>query len=178
MLSPFSYVQLFSTLWTVAHQAPLSMGISRQEYWSGLPCPPPGDLANPGIEPSSLKFPALPGGFFTTSATWEALGSLINSFVFNILSSILSLLTACDWSGGGISPWLEEGLCLTLFNCHISPSGPLCKKGNVLASCLQSKVSYGPIGPQSIGAFWDWVWFFPQKDFILFFSHLKKLKCS
>ena len=71
-----------------------------------------------------------------------------------------------DLGGEGIRPWLEEGLCLTLFNCHISPSGPLCKKGNVLASCLQSKVSYGPTGPQSIGAFWDWVWFFSPKDFI------------
>ena len=48
-----SCVQLFSTLWTVAHQAPLSMGFSRQEYWSGLPFPSPGDLPNPGIEPWS-----------------------------------------------------------------------------------------------------------------------------
>ena len=59
-------------MWTIAHQAPLSMGFSRQEYWSGLPCPPPGDLPNPGIEPASLLSPALAGGFFTTSATWEA----------------------------------------------------------------------------------------------------------
>ena len=48
-----SHVQLFATLWTVAHQAPLSMGFSRQEYWSGLPFPFPGDLPNPGIEPRS-----------------------------------------------------------------------------------------------------------------------------
>ena len=48
------------------------MGFSRDEYWSGLPCPPPGDLPNPGIEPESLMFPALAGRFFTTSATWEA----------------------------------------------------------------------------------------------------------
>ena len=48
-----SCVWLFATLWTVARQAPLSMGFSRQEYWSGLPCPPPGDLPNPGIEPGS-----------------------------------------------------------------------------------------------------------------------------
>ena len=47
------------------------MGSSRQEYWSGLPCPPPGDLRDPGIEPTSLPFPALAGGF-TTSASWEA----------------------------------------------------------------------------------------------------------
>ena len=53
--------------------APLSMGFSRQEYWSGLPCPPPGDLPDPEIEPVSLMSPALAGGFFTTSATWEAL---------------------------------------------------------------------------------------------------------
>ena len=61
------------TAWTVAHQAPLSIGFSRQEYRSGLPCPPPGDLPNPGIEPKSLVCPALAGEFFTTSATWEAL---------------------------------------------------------------------------------------------------------
>ena len=52
VLSHFSRVQLFVTLWTVAMG--LSMGFSRQEYWSGLPCPPPGDLPDPGIEPGSL----------------------------------------------------------------------------------------------------------------------------
>ena len=56
----------------VARQAPLSMGFPRQEYWSGLPCPPPGDLPDPGIKPASLTSPALAGGFFTTSAPWEA----------------------------------------------------------------------------------------------------------
>ena len=60
------------TLWTVAHQAPLSLGFSRQEYWSGLPCPPPGDLPDPGIESASFLAPALASGFFTTVATWEA----------------------------------------------------------------------------------------------------------
>ena len=50
----FSCVPLFATLWTVADQAPLSMGFSRQEYWSGLPCPSPGALPDPGIEPASL----------------------------------------------------------------------------------------------------------------------------
>ena len=53
-------------------QASLSMGFSRQEYWSGLPCPPSGDLPDPGIEPSSLTYPALAGRLFTTNATWEA----------------------------------------------------------------------------------------------------------
>ena len=57
---------------TVAHQAPLSMGFSRQDYWSGLPCPLPGDLPDPGIEPGSCTFPTLAGALFTTSATSEA----------------------------------------------------------------------------------------------------------
>ena len=64
-------VQLFSTLGTGAHQAPLFMGFSRQEYWSGLPFPPPMALSNPGIEPASLMTPTLVSGLFTTSATWE-----------------------------------------------------------------------------------------------------------
>ena len=59
ILSHFSHVWLFVTLWTVAHQVPLSMGFSRQEYWSGLPCPPPADLPSPGIEPASPIPPAL-----------------------------------------------------------------------------------------------------------------------
>ena len=70
--SCFSHVRLFATLWTVACQAPLSMESSREEYWSGWPCPPPGDLPDPGIEPTSLMSPALADRFFTTSATWEA----------------------------------------------------------------------------------------------------------
>ena len=64
MLSCFSRVQLFAILWTMVLQAPLSMGFSRQEYWSGLLCPPSGDLPNPGTEPASLMFPALAGEFF------------------------------------------------------------------------------------------------------------------
>ena len=72
MLSCFSRVRLFTTLWTVAHQAPLSMGFSRQEYWSGLPWPPPGDLPDTGIKPASLVSAAVAGRLFTTSATWEA----------------------------------------------------------------------------------------------------------
>ena len=80
MLSHFSHVQLFVTLWTVALQAPLSLGCSRQEYWSGLPRPPPGDLPDPGIKPASLMSPILAGGLFTTSATWVSRMNLANSF--------------------------------------------------------------------------------------------------
>ena len=62
VLSHVSRVRLFAILWTLVCQAPLSMGFSRQEYWSGLPCPPSGDLCHPGIEPESFVSPALAGG--------------------------------------------------------------------------------------------------------------------
>ena len=72
VLSHFSRVQLCVVLWTVAHQASLSLEFSRQGYWSGLPFPPPGYLPDPGIEPVSLKSPALAGRIFTAIATLEA----------------------------------------------------------------------------------------------------------
>ena len=68
VLSHFSRVQLFVTLWTVAHLAPLSMGFSRQEYWSD----PSQDLPDPGIKPASLMSPALAGRFFTTSTVFSS----------------------------------------------------------------------------------------------------------
>ena len=86
-MCPLVAVQLLSRVWlfvtpqAIAHQAPPSMGFSRQDYWSELPCPPPGDLPpNPGIKPGSLRSPALAGKFFTANANWEALDML------NILS--------------------------------------------------------------------------------------------
>ena len=69
MLSHFSHVQLFVTPWTAACHAPLSMEFSWEEYWRALPCLPPGDLPNPGIDPASLTSPALTSKFFTTNAT-------------------------------------------------------------------------------------------------------------
>ena len=111
----------FVTPWTVAHQTPLSMGFSRQEYWSGVLFPSPGDLPNPGIKPASLLFPALAGRFFTTRATWEAhegnrrgwfshrfsglmvcfhsvlLGSLCQNFTFKITDcSFIMFTTECS----------------------------------------------------------------------------------
>ena len=77
-----SYVLLFAMPWTVAHQASLSMGLSRQENWMGLPCPPPGDLPNLGTE---TRFPALAGEFFTTEQS-EAVAA----------KSLPSCLTLCD----------------------------------------------------------------------------------
>ena len=71
MLSHFNCVHPFGTLWTVAREAPLSLGFSRQEYWSGLPCPPPEDLPDPGIEPTSSVAPALQADISVLSH-WEA----------------------------------------------------------------------------------------------------------
>ena len=73
VLSHFSHVRLSATLWTGGCQDPLSVGFSRQEYWSQLPFPSPGDRPDLEIEPTSPKSPALADVFFTTSATWEAL---------------------------------------------------------------------------------------------------------
>ena len=93
------------TPWTVAHQAPLSMGLSRQEYWSGLSFPPPGGLPNPGIEPMSLTSPALAGRFFTTSAAWEA-----PSYIEGIINLVVPLTDVqCDFI-----------LVVLLLICHLS----------------------------------------------------------
>ena len=88
-----NHVWLFVTPWTVAHQAPLSMGLSRQEYWSGLSFPPPGGLPNPGIKPMSLTSPALAGRFFTTSDAWEA-----PSYIESIINLVVPLTDIqCDF---------------------------------------------------------------------------------
>ena len=72
MLNHLSHVQLFATLWTAAYQAPLSLGFSKQEYWTELSCLHP----HQGMETASVMSLALVGGFFTTSAIWEALSDL------------------------------------------------------------------------------------------------------
>ena len=101
VLSHFSLVRLSETPWSIAHQFPLSRGFSRQEYWSGLPCPPPGDLPDPGIEFESLMSPALPGGFFTTNATWEAHVTLEQVKFFlrlSFLSHYMQIPTPTWWN--------------------------------------------------------------------------------
>ena len=115
MLSHFNRVCLFATLWTVACQAPLSTGFSRQEYWNGLPCPAPEDLPNPRIEPMSLPSPALAGGFFTTSATWKAWSYVsvcvcvcvhtqcVRVHTHSVLQSCLALCSPLDCSVPGSS---------------------------------------------------------------------------
>ena len=79
----FSRVQIFVTPWTVAHQAPLSMGFPRQEYWSGLSFPSPGDLPDPGIEPMS---PAWAGRFFTPEPPEKPLGTLKSHCPFTVVT--------------------------------------------------------------------------------------------
>ena len=93
-----SHVHLFVTLWTVACQALLS-NISRQEYWSGLPCPPPGDLPDPGIEPTSPVSPALADEFFTTES-WRKPQTLVPFtyyFTFQNKTAIIPIVLGAVW---------------------------------------------------------------------------------
>ena len=92
MLSHFSRVRLHATLWSVACQVPLSMGFSRRESWGGflwgfggLLCPPPGGPPNLRIEPESLMSPAVAGGFFTASTTWEAFYICLSGYAGSLL---------------------------------------------------------------------------------------------
>ena len=77
MLSCSSQVRLFVTLWTIACQAPLSMRFSRQEYWSGLPCPPPEDLPNPVTEPGASHIFCIAGGLFTAEPLGKPMPSVL-----------------------------------------------------------------------------------------------------
>ena len=71
-----THVQLFASLWTVAHQTPLSMGFSRQEYWNRLPFPTSGDVPDPGVKPTFLVSPALAGELFTTELPGKTSGRI------------------------------------------------------------------------------------------------------
>ena len=90
-----SHVRLFATPWIVAHHAPLSMVFCRQEHWSGLPCQPPEDVPNPGIELTSLTSPALASGFFTTATNWEA---LLCSWHLRNISSLSARFATSKWA--------------------------------------------------------------------------------
>ena len=94
-------VQLFSTLWTVACQAPLFMTSPRQEYWSGLPVPPPRDLPSPGIKPTSPEPPALAGGFFTTEPPGKPI--LYNCGCCSVDQSCATLFDPMDCRTPGLS---------------------------------------------------------------------------
>ena len=98
MISHFIWVQLLATLWTIARKAPLSMGFSKQEYCSGLPCSSPGDLPDSGIELTSLMSLAFGGRFFTTSTTWEA---LLDACESEVAQSCPTLCNPMDYSPPG-----------------------------------------------------------------------------
>ena len=102
--SHFHCVRLFATLRTAAHQVPLSMGFSRQKYWSGLPFPPPGDLPDPGIKPMS---PALAHKFFTTSTTRETLSRLYPKFIIKSYRYFKNQMRCGGLPGGPVAktPW-------------------------------------------------------------------------
>ena len=100
VLSLFSRVRLFATLWTVALQAPLPMEFSRQEYWNGLPCSPPGDLSDPGIEPTSLMSPVLANGFLSP-----------------VPPGLLKCAGNSDWRGITVIQLIKGSLALCLL-CH------------------------------------------------------------
>ena len=118
-VSCFSCIWLFGILWTVAHRAPLSIGFSRQDYWGGLPCPPPGDLSHPGIELASFMSPALAGRFFTTSAIWEALTTIREGKkIWAEVSILLLHLRIHELNFGGVSRDYSLGY---LFSLILSP---------------------------------------------------------
>ena len=98
---------LFVTPWTVVCWASLFMGFSKREYWSGWPCPPLGDLPNPGIEPISLMFPALVGGFFTTNATCKAPSRVQLPSIFKCSLHFSNVV----WRACFNPCYLREGLC-------------------------------------------------------------------
>ena len=96
-----SRVRVFATSWTVAHQASLSMGFSRQEYWSGLPFPSPGDLLDPGIEPGSAALqadalPSEPSGKPLKSQTWKQILPLLLLYC-TVLNKLFSLSQLFEW---------------------------------------------------------------------------------
>ena len=118
VLSCFSCVQFRAMLWTVAGQAALSMGFSRQEHWCGMLGPLPGDLPNPGIEPMSSMSPALAGRLFTTGTTWQTIYMcvcvcLCVCVCVHISESLLYLkltqyckTTILQFKKEGVLPWL------------------------------------------------------------------------
>ena len=101
-----SHVQLFTTTWTVASQAPLFMEFPRQDYWSGLPFPPPGDLPDPGIEPMCLASPALAGRFFTTVLPKYVLCLLIYKMIIKRKNED----STGEWEAGRGPPTIRGGV--------------------------------------------------------------------
>ena len=127
------------------------MGFSRQEYWSGLPCPPPGDLPHPGIQSASLTSPALTGRFFTVSATWEALhrsrGSSINSPALNSQGFPENSVHLCDLS---LESFRELFMLLACGGCP--PFWKLPSPPSSMEHQSQVAISPGRQCPQQLGS--------------------------
>ena len=125
----------------------LSVGLSRQEHWRGLPCPPPGDPPNPGIKPLSLMSPALAGRFFTTSATWEVHYSVQLSVLFclhipegNIETKLISIKTnSTEFNGNIGQPFPSAG---DLPNPGIKPWSPALQADSLPLSHQFSSVQF------------------------------------
>ena len=156
VLSHFSCVQLFVTLWTAAHQSPLSMRFSRQEYWSGLPCPPSGDLSDPGFKALALASPLLAGRFFTTNTTWEALYYCHWGSITELMNCVIDI--TCCLKLGSSTWWLRwQRICL-----HYRPRFDPIEKGMAThSSILAWRIPWTEelsrlqsIGSQRIGRDW------------------------
>jgi len=104
-----SRVQCFVTPRTAARQAPLSLGFSRQEYWTGLPFPSPGDLPDPGIECTSPVSPALVDGFFTTEPPGKPKLLMVNLTQKDTCLIHVTNQCECSWSAGGFPPHSDSG---------------------------------------------------------------------
>ena len=131
MLGLLSHVQLFVTLWTVDPQAPLSIGFSRQEYWSWLPWPPPGDLPDPGIKTASLSLLYWQACFFTTRVTWEAIsspGTRLSLYVHFLIKFSKPLLKVSNWLPWWLSS--KESACNAGDKGSIPGSERYCGEGN------------------------------------------------
>ena len=107
--------QLFSTPWTIAHQAPPSMGFSRQEYWSGLPFPSPGDLPEPGIEPRS---PALQADTLTSEPPGKTQWRTVISLIYTLFTATFILQQHCSVTGTEII-WPANRFISTIFLASI-----------------------------------------------------------
>ena len=139
VLSSFSCVRLFATPWTVAHQTPLSMGFSRQECWSVLPFPFPGDLPNPGIKPMSHVSPTLAGGFFSTEPPGKPMSRIrdpiqlqFSSVQFSSVAQ--SCLTFCNPMECSMPVLPVHHQLLGLTQTHVHPVGDAIQPSHFLSS--------------------------------------------
>ena len=123
LLSHFSHVQLFSAVWTLAYQVPLSVGFSRQKHWSGFPCPPPGVPPDSRIKPTSLTFPALTGGSLPLALPgkplWRAAEYSFVSLSFPCPTVLLDHFPSSSFLLHLTSPWsLINCVALRLFHSY------------------------------------------------------------